>query len=213
MRQLSRKLQHILDFLRSYVDDKGYPPSIREIQKACQISSTSVVDYNLDILEREGYIRRDAEISRGIEVLDRLRHQPRILRIPVVGSIAAGEPIPVPETDSFLTTEMADSIALTEDMLKDNNGVYALRVRGTSMIDALINDGDIVLMKHVDTADNGEMVAVWLRNEKEVTLKRFYREPNRVRLQPANSQMVPIYAEPGNVQIQGKVIGVIRQVS
>ncbi len=171
-----------------------------------------MVDYNLRILEQQGHIRRDPEVSRGIEVLDWPRQHTRAIRVPVIGTIAAGEPIPVPEDNTWTTIEAADTLTLTKDFLKSGNGVYALRVKGTSMADAYINDGDIVLMKHLNTAENGEMVAVWLRAEKEVTLKRFYREANQVRLQPANIQMGPIHVNPENVQIQGKVIGVIRRL-
>ncbi|MBA7634823.1 LexA repressor [subsurface metagenome] len=97
-------------------------------------------------------------------------------------------------------------------MTQGRDGVYALRVQGSSMVDALINDGDIILMQYVNVVENGEMAAIWLKAEKEATLKKFYAEPGRVRLQPANSQMEPIYAEPDNVEIQGRVIAVIRQL-
>ncbi|MBE0415059.1 MAG: repressor LexA [Dehalococcoidia bacterium] len=206
VKELSAKQSRILNFLHHFLDDNGYPPTIRDIAKGCKISSTSVVDYNLRILEREGYIRRDREVSRGIELGAR-----RIVRVPVIGSIAAGEPIPVPTPDTW-SSEETESLELTEELTRGKEGVYALEVKGTSMIDALIGDGDLVLMQQVATAENGEMVAVWLKREKEATLKRFYLEPGRVRLQPANEEMPPIYADPENVAIQGKVIGVIRRV-
>lgn len=206
MKELSGKQSHMLKFLRQFLDDKGYPPTIRDIQKGCRISSTSVVEYNLRILEREGYIRRDREVSRGIELGAR-----RIVRVPVIGAIAAGEPIPVPTSDTW-GMEEAESLELTEELTRGKEGVYALKVKGTSMIDSLIGDGDLVLMQQAATAENGEMVAVWLKREKEATLKRFYLEPERVRLQPANEEMAPIYADPKNVEIQGRVIGVIRKL-
>lgn len=206
---LSPKQERILDFLRRFLDDKDYPPTVREIVKGCGISSTSVVDYNLNILEREGYIRRGREISRGIELVDSNRR--RLVRVPVIGRIAAGEPIPVPSAETWDNIASAETIDLTEGLTRGKREVYALRVKGTSMVDALINDGDIVLMEFTNTAENGELVAVWLKGEKEATLKRFYRERDRIRLQPANIEMEPVYAEPENVEIQGKVIAVIRQ--
>ena len=101
---------------------------------------------------------------------------------------------------------------MTGDLTQGREGVYALKVKGSSMMDALINDGDIVLMQYVNMVENGEMAAVWLREEKEATLKKFYAEPSRIRLQPANNQMQPMYADPQNVEIQGRVITVIRQL-
>ncbi len=206
---LSPKQERILDFLRRFLDDKDYPPTVRDIVKGCGISSTSVVDYNLNILEREGYIRRDREISRGIELVDSNRR--RLVWVPVIGRIAAGEPIPVPSAETWDNIASAETIDLTEGLTRGKREVYALRVKGTSMVDALINDGDIVLMEYTNTAENGELVAVWLKGEKEATLKRFYRERGRIRLQPANIEMEPVYAKPENVEIQGKVIAVIRQ--
>ena len=210
MKTLSTKQKQILAFLRRFREEKDYPPTIRDIVKACKISSTSVVDYNLKILEKEGHIRRDREVSRGIELMD--RSQKRLVRVPILGYIAAGEPIPVPSSDTW-EMEPMDTVEVSSELVKGKRDVYALRVKGNSMIDALISDGDIVLMQQAATADNGEMVAAWLKSEGETTLKKLYREPNRIRLQPANSQMKPIYANLKNVEVQGKVIGVIRQVA
>ncbi len=212
MKTLSDRQQRILSFIRDFLEEKDYPPTIRDILKACQISSTSVVDYNLDVLEREGYIRRDAEVSRGIELQDRRRRRERLVPVPVIGRIAAGEPIPVPAPDNWSMLAAAEVVELSQELTRGQEKVYALRVKGTSLVDALIDDGDIVLMQYVTAAENGELVAVWLKAEGEVTLKRFYREPGRIRLQPANSQMQPIYAEPANVEVQGKVIAVVRQL-
>lgn len=208
MKELSAKPTRILDFLRRFLDDRGYPPTIRDIVRGCNISSTSVVDYNLRILEREGHIRRDREVSRGIGLGAR-----RILRVPIIGTIAAGEPIPVPTPDTWSVEGSADSVELPEEFTKYKEGIYALKVKGTSMIDALIVEGDLVLMQQAATAENGEMVAVWLKREQEATLKKFYLENGKVRLQPANESMAPIYADPKNVSIQGKVVGVIRKLA
>jgi repressor LexA len=202
LKPLSLKQQKILDFLRRFIRDKNYPPSIRDIQEECDISSTSVVDYNLKALERMGYIHRDREVSRAIELLDGSGRRPRTITVPVIGQIAAGQPIPVPEG----AVDYSDVVEVTEEMTGGKEDVYALRVKGNSMIDALVNDGDLVIMEQAVTADNGDMVAAWLKQEQEVTLKKFYREGARVRLQPANAAMKPIYTDADNVEIQGKVL-------
>ena len=213
MKALSSKQQHIIDFIRRFWVERSYPPTVRDIVSGCRISSTSVVDYNLDILEREGYIRRHAGVSRGIELLTRPPAAGYSLQVPVVGQISAGEPIPVPAADTWDTTAVSETLEVTEDLTRGRGEVYALKVKGSSMVDALINDGDIVLMQYVNVVENGEMAAIWLKAEKEATLKKVYREPGRIRLQPANSQMKSIYAEPDNVEIQGRVIAVIRQLA
>ncbi len=210
MKDLSPKQDQILDFLRSFIEEKDYPPSIRDIQEGCGISSTSVVDYNLRKLEDKGYIRRDREISRGIEILGARGRRARIVEIPVLGSIAAGQPIPVPTSDRF-GNDAQDMVAVTEDMVRGKTNVFALRVKGTSMIDDLIDDGDIVFLEPARSAVDGDKVAVWLKDREEVTLKRIYHEGDRVRLQPANSTMQPIYTSAENVEIQGKFISSFRQ--
>jgi len=212
VKTLSSKQQRIIVFIRHFLVNWGYPPTIRDMVSGCGISSTSVVNYNLNILEREGYIRRHPEVSRGIELLDRSPDLRSRIQIPIIGQIAAGEPIPVPAPDTWDVTASSDTLEVTEDLTRGRDGVYALKVKGSSMVDALINDGDIVLMQYVSTVENGEMAAIWLRAEKEATLKKVYSEPGRIRLQPANSQMKPIYVEPDNIEIQGRVIAVIRQL-
>ncbi len=212
---LSERQERILKFIREYTRENQYPPTIREIGQEVGISSTSVVNYNLNILQRDGYIVRQADVSRGIRLVgEKLAGVPSLantVHVPLLGRIAAGQPIPVPDSD--FSPFGGETIELTRDIVKDQEDVYALEVRGDSMIDALINDGDIVVMKHQQEARNGDLVAVWLKDEKETTLKRFYFEDNRVRLQPANPTMEPIYVEPANVEIQGKVMVVIRQLN
>ena len=213
MKTLSSKQQKIIEFIHQFLVDNGYPPTVREIVSGCGISSTSVVNYNLNILEQEGYIRRHPEVSRGIELLTlspALRYR---LQVPIIGQIAAGAPIPVPAPDTWDVTASAEILEVTEDLTQGREGVYALRVKGMSMVDALINDGDIVVMQYVNVVENGEMAAVWLKAEKEATLKKVYVGKERIRLQPANSQMQPIYVVPDNVEIQGRVIAVIRQLA
>jgi len=213
MKKLSDKQNRILKFINRFLTDKGYPPAIRDIQAGCRISSTSVVDYNLNILEREGYLRRHSEVSRGITLINQDPGLASPVTVPVIGLIAAGTPIPVPTPDTWDVTSGAETMEVPRELIRNKEDVYALRVKGTSMVDALINDGDIVLMQYVNSVDSGEMAAVWLRAEKEATLKKYYTESNRIRLQPANNEMNPIYAAPDNVEIQGRVIAVIRQVT
>lgn len=208
---LSAKQQQIVDFIGRFLADRHYPPTVRDIVAGCGISSTSVASYHLKILVREGYIRHHPEVSRGIELLPESLAQRQRLLVPVIGQIAAGEPIPVPTADTWDMAASSETLEVTEDLTGSRGGVYALRVKGLSMVDALINDGDIVLMQSVNMVENGEMAAIWLKAEKEVTLKRFYAEGGRIRLQPANSQMQPIYVAPDNIEIQGRVIAVIRQ--
>ncbi|MGE5595118.1 MAG: transcriptional repressor LexA [Hyphomicrobiales bacterium] len=209
MKELSGKQAQILEFLRQFIDEKDYPPSIRDIQEGCNISSTSVVDYNLRKLEEKGYIRRDREVSRGIELLGSHGRRPRIVEVPLLGSIAAGQPIPVPTSDRW-SVDVDETVAVTEDMVRGKQNVFALRVKGTSMIEDLIDDGDIVFLEPAQSAHNGDRVAVWLKDRGEVTLKRFYLEGDQVRLQPANSTMQPIYTPASNVEVQGKFISSIR---
>lgn len=213
MRVLSAKQQRIIDFIHRFLVDNGYPPTVRDIQSGCGISSTSVVVYHLNILETEGYIRRHPEVSRGIELFTSSPTSLPRVQVPIIGQIAAGQPIPVPTPDTWDITVAAETLEVTTDLTRGRGGIYALKVKGSSMVDALINDGDIVLMQYVSVVENGEMAAVWLKAEKEATLKKVYVEPSRIRLQPANSQMEPIYTEPNNVEIQGRVIAVIRQLA
>lgn len=206
MKGLSAKQQGILKFMRDFIGEHDYPPSIRDIQVGCDVSSTSVVDYNLKALERLGYIRRDREVSRAIELLDRGSRRARTVAVPLIGTIAAGQPIPVPSADNI---DYDNVFEATEDMTRGRENVFALKVRGTSMIDALVNDGDIVILEQTSTCDDGDMVAAWLKKENEATLKKFYREGDRVRLQPANSTMKPIFTEANNVEIQGRVLATV----
>jgi len=211
IKSLSPKQEHILNFISDFLRDKGYPPSIRDIAVGCGISSTSVVAYNLNKLEEAGYIHRHSDISRGIEFLNREQRGGKLVYVPIVGAIAAGEPIPVPASDTgnIIPTEVLE---VSEELVHDRRNIYALRVKGDSMLDALIKDGDIVLMEYVNNAENGDTVAVWLKKEQEVTLKKFFPELNRIRLEPANSQMEPIYTSPDNVEVQGRVVAVIRRM-
>lgn len=214
LKKLSARQERMLEFIRSFMRDHQFPPSVREIQQACSISSTSVVDYNLHILQREGYIRRSPEISRGIELVGaefgRFASHPAAIPVRVLGTIAAGEPLlTFPEA---IEAETVETLDLPTSMAPDPARVYALRVKGLSMIDALIDDGDVVVLEQAAEVRDGDMVAAWLVNEGEATLKRIYREGTRVRLQPANAQMAPIYVDASDVEVHGRVVGVIRML-
>ncbi len=211
--RLSKRQQRILEFLGEYVEENGYPPSIREIGVATDISSTSVVSYNLRKLEELGYVSKDPEVSRGLKLTSAAQSSVSrdVVSLPLLGRIVAGAPIPIPASDFALMGD--ETVELTRDLLGDPEGLYALQVEGDSMVDALVHDGDIVVMRHQQRVENGEMAAVWLKGREEVTLKRFYHEGGRVRLQPANPTMKPIYVDdPRLVEIQGKVVMVIRQL-
>jgi len=196
----------ILNYIRYFARKNGYPPTVREIQRACGLASPRPVQYHLEALEREGLIDRVPRTVRGIQFPGREPTE----EVPLFGTIAAGQPIPVP--DSGRWTPMSEEIiTVPGHLLRGRRQVFALKVEGASMIDALIDDGDIVLLEPPGIVDDGEMVAVWLSARQEVTLKKIYMEPGRVRLQPANRGMQPIYADPDDVLVQGKVIAVLRK--
>jgi len=236
---LSERQIKILEVLERYSSQNGYPPSIREICEKAGISSTSVVNYYLNQLEETGYIERDGRVSRGIRMVKPLSEiapsavgagvgsqfkksaeavrqaVEDVLRIPVLGRIVAGSPMPVPASDfSYYDAETMVDVARSLLPARERaTDLFALEVQGNSMIDAMVNEGDIVIMKRSQEARNGEMVAIWLNDRDETTLKYFYLENGRVRLQPANPTMDPIFIDdPTTVEIQGKVVMVIRQV-
>src|SRR5512135_365869 len=212
---LGERHQKILDFIQDYQRKHKHPPSIREIGESCGISSTSVVNYYLDQLERNGHIERDRKISRGLRVTG---PSPlgELFRVPVLGRIVAGEPIPIPPSD-FNYFSADESIEIASSLMpsrEKGRELYALEVQGNSMIDAMVNDGDIVVMRSTQEAKNGEMVAVWLPDKNETTLKYFYKERDGFRLQPANPSMKPIFLKKdAPLEIKGKVVMVIRKVS
>jgi repressor LexA len=210
VKKLSDRQKNILKYIEAYVDERGYPPSIREIGDRVGISSTSVVDYNLRVLEREGHIRRDKEVSRGLELVGAQRGQrhaqPRVVRIPVVGRIAAGSPIEAIEDPS-------DVVELPIGSVPDN--CFALRVRGMSMIDDHIDDGDLVVVRPQQRVDNGDIAVAIVNDITEnggATLKRFYLEGETVRLQPRNPDMQPILVPADQVEVRGKVVKLLRDL-
>lgn len=216
-RRVHEHLQKILDFIQDYTTEYGYPPSIREIGKAIGVESTSQVTYYLNKLEKEGYIVRDRSTSRGLRIVGQPQvspstqvrdapAQPGIISIPILGTIVASAPVrsdPLPGDET---------IELTSALFgRDTSDLFCLRVQGDSMIDALIHDGDLVILRRQNEVHNGEMAAVWLTDREETTLKKVYYEGRTVRLQPANPQHEPIIVPASVVQIQGKVVLVIRQ--
>ncbi len=211
-KKMPERRRRILEFLQDFYFENGIPPTVRDIQQACKISSTSVVDYNLRQLEQAGYLNRRKEVARGIELLDR-EGEPvsSAPRVQIVGSIAAGLPLPVFSSEDSAASEELDSIEISPNLARRHGKLFALTVRGTSMVDALIDDGDVVVVKPSQEANNGEMVVAWLKNEEEATLKKFYLEGDWVRLQPANSAMSPIYCSADNVDVRGKVVTVLRK--
>ncbi len=218
--KLSKRQQNMLRFMHRYTGEQGFPPSIREIGEECEIGSTSVVNYNLNKLVEAGYIVRFGKVSRGLRIIapiPGLSQSPPVIGLPapnrvaLVGRIAAGQPISLPDDIGHHIDE-DDYIAVPPHLLGgyDAAEVFALTVRGDSMVDAMIQDGDIVILRRQNTADNGEMVAAWLPDDNETTLKHFYREADSIRLQPANDSYQPLYVHPSNCEIKGKVLSVMR---
>ena len=191
--------------------ENPFPPTIRDIAHNCDISSTSVVDYNLRKLEREGYISRTADVSRGIRLIknpDKPIEIEQIIKVPIVGNIAAGEPLNIETQTSY-----SDDIDVPSFLVNDKSNVFAAKVKGEAMIDALVADGDLVIMEPTDNPNNGDMVAAFLEDNNEVTLKHFYLQNGIVTLKPANPAMTPITVAAEKVAVRGKVVGVIRNMS
>ena len=214
--QLSERQRKIMRFLSGFMSREGYPPSIREIGDAAGISSTSVVNYNLNKLVQAGFLGRQQRVSRGLRLLKEIPGMilPKSVSgegpqfpVPLLGRIVASEPVPAPE--DALAEDFVDVPAVWLRQ-EDPEAIFALKVNGDSMIDAMIQDGDTVLLRRQQTANDGEMVAVWLLERDETTLKHFYSEGERVRLQPAHPLMEPIYVAADQLLIQGKVLHVMR---
>ena len=205
MANLRKRQQDILEFIAGFIDGHGYPPSVRDIQEGCSISSTSVVDYNLEALSKMGYLKRSKEISRGIELVG---HRSNKTRIPLLGSVSAGQPLPVfPEDHRFLED---NSIEVDPSFIEEQSPVFALHVKGDSMIDALIKDGDYVVIKKIQIAKPGDTVVALINGE--ATLKRYYIGSNGIELHPRNNNYSIIHINQyDDLHIQGLVLGVIRK--
>ena len=233
---ISERQLKIMEFLMKFNESNGYSPSIRQIGDSINVKSTSLVDYYLKQLQEMGYIEREDRISRSIRVLQPVKSgavqismagEPNrisavvrtgTVNIPLAGRIVASAPIPMPQlsdsSDGYFGPDSSVDVARSMLPVRERpSELFALEVDGDSMIDAMINDGDIVILRPAVEANNGDMVAVWLDDRDETTLKYFYREGNRVRLQPANPTMAPIYIDnPRHLRVMGKVVMVIRQV-
>ncbi len=198
---LTNKQEQILNYIKQVLRHKGYPPSVREICTAVELSSTSTVHSHLNTLEKKGFIRRDPTKPRTIEILDEEHDwvKEHVSAVPIIGKVTAGEPI--------LAIENIEEYFPLPNHMTRNEAIYMLKVIGTSMINAGILDGDQIIVKKQDSANNGDIVVALL--EDEVTVKRFFKEKDRVRLQPENDTMSPIYLS--KIKILGKVIGLFRE--
>lgn len=234
MPALSDRQQRILEYIISFLQEQGFPPTIREICKKVGISSTSVTNYNLDKLENMGLLSRRREVSRGLTLnWDKLEEAgltnghtdpspeqqigdsavSTLLKVPVLGHIAAGEPIMVEPSDQSNTD---DWVEIAHGMFKltgNTKDYFALRVKGDSMVDASVLDGDIVILHHQETANNGDMVAAWIEGDEETTLKFLYKDGSNVRLEPANPRYDPIVRAAQQVRINGRVVSVLRSLN
>lgn len=205
MIELTKRQEEILDFIKTFMVKHGFPPTIREIGEALGISSPATIHAHLKNLETRGVIRRNDTKNRAIELLVKNEYEPQnelIIDVPLLGKITAGNPIEAIERpDEFFS--------LPSYLIPNNKEVFTLLVNGTSMINAGILDGDIVIVERKNTARNGEIV-VAMTDDNEVTLKTFYKEQNHFRLQPENDTMEPIILQ--NVTILGKAIGLYRKI-
>ncbi|GKX66332.1 transcriptional repressor LexA [Inconstantimicrobium mannanitabidum] len=195
----STKQDEIYKYLKSYTENKGYPPSVREIGDAVELSSTSTVHGHLKRLEEKGLIRRDPTKPRAIEILELSYPKREMLEIPIVGKVTAGSPI-------LAVENIEDYFPIPMDYVKHNGELFMLKISGTSMIEAGINDGDLAILEKTSSARNGEIVVALIENE--ATIKTFYKEENRIRLQPENKTLQPIYVD--DCTILGKLVGIYR---
>ena len=207
---LSERQQNILDFINQFLDEEGFPPTIREIQKSCDISSTSVVSYNIEALRKKGHLEVKSNKSRGI--INNQINKEKIISIPLVGKIAAGEPLEIPE-DIGINYE--EEIEIPIDWFPKNKNIFALEVKGDSMSGDMISDGDVIIAeKIVDfTEINSNQIGVInIKDENSATLKRisFNKDQNEVTLIPSNPDYLPITKKASNIKIEGKVLGLLR---
>ena len=198
-KSLTPRQEQVLEFIQEEIRSRGYPPTVREICQGLGLRSSSTVHAHLSQLEKKGYIRRDPTKPRAIEVL--AEDDDHLIPVPIIGRVTAGEPILAVENQEGTMTLPKDFVGSGENFL--------LRVRGDSMIGAGILDGDLVLVRRQDTADNGDIV-VALVNGEEATVKRFFREKDYIRLQPENEHLEPIITK--ELRVLGKVIGILRRL-
>ncbi|PZN10227.1 MAG: repressor LexA [Bacillota bacterium] len=201
MEELTKRQRQILEYIKTCIRERGYPPSVREIGEAVGLKSTSTVHAYLSRLEQKGFIRRDPTKPRAIEVIDEAIARSRTVAVPLVGQVTAGQPI-------LAVENIEDVLPLPAGLVPDSE-VFALRIRGNSMIGAGILDGDYAIVRRQDTAENGDIVVALI--DDEATVKRFFREHDRIRLQPENPAMEPIYVR--EARILGKVVALLRRLS
>ena len=222
MMVLSERQQRILEFIKAYGDENGYPPTIREIGKAVGITSTSVVKYNLERLQEKGCIGRSKEVSRGLRLMETGQAEApgkpaefaaalALVQVPILGVISAGTPIAAAGQQE--NPYAGETLSLAEDLVPGGGETYALRVKGDSMIDALVADGDWLVIRHQMTAQPRDMIVAWIKDREETTLKYYYPEGAQIRLQPANPAYQPIFVPAADLEIQGKVVAILRQLA
>ena len=197
--ELRDKQREIYDFLKVYTENKGYPPSVREICEAVSLRSTSTVHGHLKRLEKKGLIKRDPTKPRALEIIEMSSSKKEMLNIPIIGKVTAGEPI-------LATENIEDTFPLPIDYISHNEELFMLKVSGNSMINVGINDGDYAIIEKAQTAKNGDIVVALIENE--ATIKTFYKEKDHIRLQPENDSLSPIIVE--NCIILGKLVGLFR---
>jgi len=197
MEEIKDKQLEIYEFLKSYTENKGYPPAVREICEAVGLRSTSTVHGHLKRLEKKGFIKRDPTKPRALEIID--SHKKELLNIPLVGRVTAGEPI-------LATENIEDIFPIPIDYIKHNEELFMLKVSGDSMIKAGINDGDFAIIEKVQTANNGDIVVALIEND--ATIKTFYKEKDYIRLQPENDTLDPIIVK--DCTILGRLVGIFR---
>ncbi|ENZ02070.1 LexA repressor [Clostridium thermobutyricum] len=193
------KQSQIYEFLKVYTENKGYPPSVREICEAVSLKSTSTVHGHLKRLEKKGLIKRDPTKPRALEIVEFMQPKREMISIPIIGNITAGTPI-------LATENIEDTFTLPLNFVKHDNELFILKVNGNSMIKAGINEGDLAIIEKRTSANNGDIVVALI--EEEATIKRFYLEKDHIRLQPENDSMEPIIVE--NCSILGKLVGIYR---
>ena len=206
MKGLTKRQEEVLSFIEEYIEDRGYPPAVRDIAKHLNLVSAAGVHKHIRALVKKNYLTKADYLSRSLKVVHRPPSRPRqaaMVEMPLAGYVAAGQPIEAVQQDQ-------ETIKVPAHLLTVPEGNYVLRVRGESMIEEYIQDGDFVVMESRESAENGEMV-VALINNQEATLKRLYREKDQIRLQPANSAMDPIYVRAADIRIQGVVVGIWRR--
>ena len=198
--ELKDKQSDIYEYLKSYTETKGYPPSVREICEAVSLSSTSTVHGHLKRLEKKGLIKRDPSKPRALEIMELNQPKREMINIPIIGKVSAGTPI-------LATENIEDSFPLSLDYIKHNKDLFMLKVSGNSMINIGINDGDLAIIEKADSAINGDIVVALIENE--ATIKRFFKEKDHIRLQPENDALTPILVP--DCSILGKLVGLYRQ--